>query len=108
LEFARQHTFVLVSKDTDFGEPLARQCTGAPSFVLVRTYEPMTPNDQTAVLVANLPRLYDDLDQGAIVMIERSRRRVRRLPVLPPGPAPRHSLPEAPRCDGRVNDDLAP
>ncbi len=43
LEFARQHAFVLVSEDTDFGELLARQCTGAPSFVLLRTYEPMTP-----------------------------------------------------------------
>lgn len=89
LEFARQHAFVLVSEDTDFGELLARQYTVAPSFVLLRTYEPMTPDDQAAVLVANLPRLYDDLDQGAIVVIERSRLRVRRLPVLPPIPEQR-------------------
>ncbi len=89
LEFARQHAFVLVSEDTDFGELLARQCTVAPSFVLLRTHEPMTPDDQAAVLVANLPRLYGDLDQGAIVVIERSRLRVRRLPVLPPIPEQR-------------------
>lgn len=49
LEFARQLTFVLVSEDTDFGELLARQCTVAPSFVLLRTYEPMTPDDQAAL-----------------------------------------------------------
>ena len=55
LEFARQHAVVLVSEDTDFGELLARQCTVAPSFVLLRTYEPMTPNDQAAVLLTNLP-----------------------------------------------------
>jgi hypothetical protein len=30
VEFARQHAFVLVSEDTDFGELLARQCTVAP------------------------------------------------------------------------------
>jgi predicted nuclease of predicted toxin-antitoxin system len=89
LKFARQHAFVLVSEDTDFGELLARQCTVAPSFVLLRTYEPMTPDDQAAVLVANLPRLCDDLDQGAIVVIERSRLRVRRLPMLPPIPEQR-------------------
>jgi predicted nuclease of predicted toxin-antitoxin system len=89
LEFARQHAFVLVSEDTDFGELLARQCTVAPSFVLLRTYEPMTPDDQAAVLLANLPRLYDDLDQGAIVVIERSRIRVRRLPLPPPIPEQR-------------------
>ncbi|MGH3671388.1 MAG: DUF5615 family PIN-like protein, partial [Pseudonocardiaceae bacterium] len=56
LEFARQHAFVLVSEDTDFGELLARQCTVAPSFVRLRTYEPMTPDEQAAVLLANLTR----------------------------------------------------
>ncbi|MGH3767299.1 MAG: hypothetical protein ACRDS0_26330 [Pseudonocardiaceae bacterium] len=61
----------------------------APSFVLLRTYEPMTPDDQAAVLVANLPRLYDDLDRGAIVVIERSRLRVRRLPLGPSIPEQR-------------------
>jgi hypothetical protein len=60
-----------------------------PSFVLLRTYEPMAPDDQAAVLLANLPRLYDDLEQGAIVVIERSRLRVRHLPVLPPIPEQR-------------------
>lgn len=76
LEFARQYLFVLVSEDTDFGELLARQRTVAPSFVLLRTYEPMTPDEQAAILLANLPRLRGDLDQGAIVVIERSRLRV--------------------------------
>ena len=32
LVFARQHSFVLVSEDTDFGELLALQRTVAPSF----------------------------------------------------------------------------
>ena len=89
LVFARQHSFVLVSEDTDFGELLARQRTVAPSFVLLRTYEPMTPDEQAAILLANLPRLRDDLEQGAIVVVERSRLRVRRLPVLPPIPEQR-------------------
>lgn len=89
LEFARQHSLVIVSEDTDFGELLAQQRTAAPSFVLLRTYEPMTPTEQAAVLLANLPRLRDDLDQGAIVVIERSRLRIRRLPLLPPIPAQR-------------------
>lgn len=89
LVFARQHSFVLVSEDTDFGELLARQRTAEPSFVLLRTYEPMTPDEQAAVLLANLPGLRDDLEQGAIVVIERSRLRVRRLPVLSPIPEQR-------------------
>jgi predicted nuclease of predicted toxin-antitoxin system len=89
LEFTRQHAFVLVSEDTDFGELLARQRTATPSFVLLRTYEPMTPDEQAAVLLTNLPRLHHDLDQGAIVVIERSRLRIRRLPLLPPIPEQR-------------------
>lgn len=89
MEFARQHAFVLVSEDTDFGELLARQRSATPSFVLLRTYEPLTPDEQAAVLLANLPRFRADLDQGAIVVIERSRLRVRRLPVLPPIPEQR-------------------
>lgn len=89
LEFARQHGLVLVSEDTDFGELLAQQRMAAPSFVLLRTYEPLTPDDQAAVLVANLPPLGTELEQGAIVVIERSRIRIRRLPVLPPVPEQR-------------------
>ncbi len=79
LVFAREHSFVLVAEDTDFGELLARQRTVEPSFVLLRTYEPMTPDEQAAILLATLPRL----------RIERSGLRVRRLPVLPPIPEQR-------------------
>jgi len=50
----------------------------------------MRPDEQAAILLANLPRLRDDLEQGAIVVIERSRLRVRRLPVLPPIPEQRN------------------
>jgi hypothetical protein len=49
----------------------------------------MTPDEQAAILLANIPRLLNDPDQGAIVVIERSRLRVRRLLVLPPIPEQR-------------------
>jgi predicted nuclease of predicted toxin-antitoxin system len=49
LMFARQHLFVLVSEDTDFGALVAQQRTVAPSFVLLRTYEPMTPDERAAI-----------------------------------------------------------
>jgi predicted nuclease of predicted toxin-antitoxin system len=86
LEFARERSLVVVSEDTDFGELLAQQRTAAPSFVLLRTYQPITPDEQAAVLLANLPRVRPELEQGAIVVIERSRLRLRRLPLLPPIP----------------------
>ena len=40
-EFARQHGFVLVSEDTDFGELLARQCTAT----LIRAVTHLRPHD---------------------------------------------------------------
>jgi len=58
----------------------------APSSVLLRTYEPMMPDKQAAVLLANLPSVRGDLEQGAIVVIERSRLRLHRLPLLRPIP----------------------
>jgi hypothetical protein len=49
LVFARQYSFVLVSEDTDFGALLAQQRTVAPSFLLLRNYEPMTPDERAAI-----------------------------------------------------------
>jgi hypothetical protein len=68
---------------------LAQQRMVTPSSVLLRTHEPPAPDEQAAILVTNLPRLRGELDQGAIVVIERSRLRVRRLPMLPPIPQQR-------------------
>lgn len=84
LQFAREQSMVVVSEDTDFGQLLAEERAATPSFVLLRTYEPLAPDEQVAVLVANLPAVQDDLERGAIVVVERHRIRVRQLPV--PGP----------------------
>lgn len=89
LRFARSYSLIVVSEDTDFGQLLAEQRAASPSFVLLRTYEPMTPDEQAGVLIANLRSVSADLEQGAIVVVERSRIRVRRLPVLPPIPGQR-------------------
>lgn len=89
MQFARERSLVIVSEDTDFGELLAHQRAVAPSLVLLRTYEPMTPDEQAAVLLANLPAVVDLLDQSAIVVVERTRMRVRRLPLLPTVPGQR-------------------
>ena len=67
---------VLVSEDTDFGALLARSGDRLPSFVLIRTAEPLTSDDQAALLVANLPHAERDLEAGAIVVLGRGRMRV--------------------------------
>ena len=83
LRFARDQDLVVISEDTDFGELLATTQARRPSLVLVRSGEPLTPDDHAALLTANIPLVFDDLKLGAIVVLERSRMRVRHLPLLP-------------------------
>jgi predicted nuclease of predicted toxin-antitoxin system len=81
LKLASSEERVIVSEDTDFGALLARARALKPSFVLIRAAEPLTPDGQVALLVANLPVVKDELLAGAIVVLARGRIRVRRLPI---------------------------
>ena len=81
LAVARDEGRVLVSEDTDFGALLALAGAEAPSFVLLRGAEPVTPEQQASLLIANLPTVINELEAGAIVVLARGRLRVRPLPV---------------------------
>jgi predicted nuclease of predicted toxin-antitoxin system len=81
LPLAAAEDRVIVSEDTDFGVLLARASTRAPSFVLLRAAEPFRPDEQAALLIANLPALEHELIAGCIVVFARGRVRVRSLPV---------------------------
>jgi predicted nuclease of predicted toxin-antitoxin system len=81
LEVARAEGQVLVSEDTDFGALLAQAGIAAPSFVLIRGAEPITPDQQASLLVQNLPAVAEPLEAGAIVVLARGRVRVRPLPI---------------------------
>lgn len=89
LAFAREHGFVVVSEDTDFGELLARQRAAGPSFVLLRTSGPMPPDEHAALLLSVIPRVRDELAAGAVVVVGRDRIRIRALPLLSPLPEQR-------------------
>lgn len=84
LAFAAAEARVVVSEDTDFGALLATAGASAPSFVLLRAAEPLTPEQQATLLIANLGAVEDDLAAGAVVVFARGRIRVRRLPIVPP------------------------
>lgn len=75
---------VVLSEDTDFGALLASAGASAPSFILLRSAEPLTPDQQGSLLIANLGAVEDDLAAGAVVAFSRGRIRVRRLPIVPP------------------------
>lgn len=82
LEYASASQLVIVSADTDFGELLAASPGRArPSVVLLRSADHLTPDQQAALLAANLPSVADELETGALVSIARGRLRMRPLPI---------------------------
>src|SRR5258708_40351416 len=70
--------------DTDFSFILAQRNSTNPSVILFRKGSDRNPFKQVELLLANLKgSIEKDLNDGSIVIIEKTRIRVRRLPLFP-------------------------
>lgn len=72
---------MLITADADFSMLLAARGSAGPSVVLLRQVAELPWRDHEAMLVANLPAVLPDLQDGAVVSLSPTRLAVRRLPI---------------------------
>lgn len=82
LDLADRESRVVISADTDFSGILARRRVRHPSFILIRRRAGRRTSELSPILVTTLNRTEPALTEGAIVVVEDTRIRVRRLPLL--------------------------
>ena len=81
LQSAADERRVLLTLDTDVGSLLAHSGDSLPSVVLFRGNVTRRPENQAALLLANLDQLETALTEGALAVIGDERLRVRSLPI---------------------------
>jgi len=81
-EYADRDQRVIVSADTDFGTILAIRNVPKPSVILFRGATPRNPIDQAKLLIANLGEIAPSIENGAVVVLEPQRIRIRTLPMI--------------------------
>ena len=80
-DFAADKRYVVVTADADFTMLLAARRSAAPSVVLLRQVAELPAKEHSALLIANLPSILDDLANGAVVSLSPTRLAVRLLPI---------------------------
>lgn len=80
MEWAREHDWVVFTHDLDFGTLLAHSRAGKPSVIQARTQD-VSPAALSVKVLATLRQFETVLTEGAIVVLDEHRSRVRILPL---------------------------
>jgi len=80
LDRARQEKRIVLTFDLDFGDLLAACSHELPSVIIFRLQD-QTPSSVTPRLLDVIHKRKDELEAGAILVVEEGRYRLRRLPI---------------------------
>ena len=80
LEKARQERRVVLTCDLDFGDLLAAGLSNHPSVLVFRLHN-QAPSSVTLRLLEVLSETEQELEAGAVIIVEGARYRIRRLPI---------------------------
>ena len=80
LRYAKENGFVLITHDLDFGAILATSQAEAPSVIQVRMQDLLSERFVSTILVG-LERFGEELQSGALIVVNENRTRVRILPL---------------------------
>jgi predicted nuclease of predicted toxin-antitoxin system len=81
INYALKNKRIVVSADTDFGTLLALNDSLKPSFILFKRSD-KRPVILLELLLNSLEALREDLEKGAVAVLEDSRIRLRKLPIV--------------------------
>jgi predicted nuclease of predicted toxin-antitoxin system len=82
MRYARDHDYVLLTHDLDFGAILAATQGEKPSVVQIRS-EDVSPDTIGKALADALLQMAEELRAGALLTVEPKRTRLRLLPLKP-------------------------
>ncbi|HEY2294275.1 MAG TPA: DUF5615 family PIN-like protein [Thermoanaerobaculia bacterium] len=80
LRLARREQRVILTFDLDFGDLLAAGAYSLPSVIIFRLQD-QTPASVTPKLLSLIAERGREIEEGAIVIVEERRYRLRRLPI---------------------------
>ncbi len=80
MEWARAKGYIVLTHNLDFGSLLAATGVETPSVIQVRTQD-ILPNSIENLVISALHQFEEELEQGALVTVDKAQSRARILPI---------------------------